>query len=190
MNIRQQKNINRFASVRIHGGFTLVETLVAISILLIAVVGPMSAISRSLMQMSIARDQMIAINLAQEGIEAVRQKRDSNVLEFISGVPGASWMKGLNPVGYEVDVGGPSGPLVNSCGGACDPQPVVIDTATGLYRQSFAGAPTQFSRVVKIDVGGGGGSFERKITSKVTWLRSGTVREVVISESLFDWTGN
>ena len=57
-------------------GFTLMETLVAISILLIAVVAPMSTIGGALSFIYIARDQMIAVNFAQEGIEVVRQKRD------------------------------------------------------------------------------------------------------------------
>ena len=69
-------------------GFTLLETLVAISILLIAVVGPMSIIGRSLPQSAYARDHAIAVNLAQEGIEAVRQKRDSNMLDKWNSGPG------------------------------------------------------------------------------------------------------
>ena len=57
-------------------GFTLVETLIAIAILLIAVVGPISLIGDALHKLYYAKDQMIAINLAQEGIEVVRQRRD------------------------------------------------------------------------------------------------------------------
>ena len=66
-------------------GFTLIETLVAITILLVAIVGPMSAIGTSLSQMSISRDQIIAINLAQEGIEAIRQERDSKMIDQLLG---------------------------------------------------------------------------------------------------------
>ncbi len=178
MNIRQQKNIDRFTNVHIRSGFTLVETLVAISILLIAVVGPMSAISKSLMQMTIARDQMIAINLAQEGIEAVRQKRDSNVLEVIAGVPGASWMSGLNQPRYKVDLG-----AVIFCGASCSP--LMIDAGTGLYGQALGAVSTPFSREISIT---GGGTIERKITSTVGWTRGGVLRKVVVSEAIFNWT--
>lgn len=166
-------------------GFTLVETLVAITILLVAIVGPMSAISSSLSQMSLARDQMTAINLAQEGIEAVRQKRDSNVLEVIAGVPGSNWMKDLNQPHYTIDGGGAFGVAVDFCPGSCDLQPVFTDVATGFYRQEAGTLATQFFRKVSIT---GGGTIERKIISTVEWQRGSAWQEVVISESLFNWT--
>lgn len=190
INIHQPKNSNKSTSVFLLGGFTLVETLVAISILLIAVVGPMSAISRSLIQMTIARDQMIAINLAQEGIEAVRQKRDSNVLEEITRTspPPVDWMKNLNTGGYTIDTGFGAGPVLNGCGGACAPQPVPVDSVTGLYRQGAGTVATPFSRVVTIRHLGPG-SYQRQIISKVTWVRGGKTWGVEVSEVLFEWAG-
>ena len=52
--------------------FTLVETLIAISIVTIAISGPMLSASRALIAANIARDQLTASYLAQEGIEYVR----------------------------------------------------------------------------------------------------------------------
>jgi type II secretory pathway pseudopilin PulG len=163
-----------------------VEVLVAITILLIAVTGPIAAIGRSLSQMAIARDQIIAVHLAQEGIEAMRQKRDSNVLEMIAGVPGVNWMTNLAPVGYTLDVGSAGSPNLSSCGGACVPQPVVADTVTGFYRQGVPGSGTLFSRLIMVNPGGG--SIERKITARVTWQAAGATRSVEVSESIFNWT--
>jgi type II secretory pathway pseudopilin PulG len=60
--------------------FTLIETLVAITILVLAIVAPMSLTVRSLSSAYYARDQITASNLGQEGIEAVRSLRDHNVL--------------------------------------------------------------------------------------------------------------
>lgn len=166
------------------GGFTLVEILVAITILLVAVTGPMAAIGRSLTQMVLVRDNVIAINLAQEAIEIVRQKRDSNFLA------GGNWMAGLNPVGYVADVG--SGPSLTSCGGACAPEPVYIDPNNGpnngLYRQQIGVTTnlTKFSRMVRIE-NPGGGSTERKIIATVTWQTGGISRTVEVSEAVFNW---
>ena len=47
-------------------GFSLIETMVAIAILLIAIVGPMTLASNSLVASAIAKDQFIASFLAQE----------------------------------------------------------------------------------------------------------------------------
>jgi prepilin-type N-terminal cleavage/methylation domain-containing protein len=63
-------------------GFTLIETLVAISLLSIAIVAPMSLTSQSLSAAYYARDQITAFNLAQEGLEAVRAIRDGQILEI------------------------------------------------------------------------------------------------------------
>lgn len=59
--------------------FTIIETLVAIMILMIAISGPLTNAFQGLNAASAARDQMTASNLAQEGIEAIRNIVDSNI---------------------------------------------------------------------------------------------------------------
>ncbi len=68
-------------------GFTLLETLVAVSIVTIAIVAPMSLASQSLTASYYARDQLIASQLAQEAIEVVRHIRDGNILALNSTDP-------------------------------------------------------------------------------------------------------
>ena len=57
-------------------GFTLIETLVAVSLLAVVIVAPMSLTTQSLSSAYYARDQMTAFHLAQEAIESVRSVRD------------------------------------------------------------------------------------------------------------------
>jgi prepilin-type N-terminal cleavage/methylation domain-containing protein len=61
-------------------GFTLVETIVAIYVLLIGIVGAMSLAQQNISAIGISRDRLIATNLAQEGIELIRNKRDTNYI--------------------------------------------------------------------------------------------------------------
>jgi len=61
-------------------GFTLVESLVAISILVTAVVGIMSAVQSGLSSYIFSKDQITAFYLAQEGFEQLRNMRDENRL--------------------------------------------------------------------------------------------------------------
>ena len=173
-------------------GFTLLETMVAIAILLIAVVGPISLIGNSLHQIYYARDEMSAVNLAQEGIEAVRRVRDTNMIVRPSG----GWDKDLKiNKYYSVDstnmyiwsdgTASPSSFLIPCNGAGCNvAKPIFIDPTTGLYRQNAAGAPTQFSRVVDINQVA---INEYTVTCTVTWTTGGQTGSVVVSENIFNW---
>lgn len=66
---------------RTQSGFSLVETLVAITILLIIIVGPMTIISSASNSTSFASEQVIAFFLAQEGAELAQKARDDLVLK-------------------------------------------------------------------------------------------------------------
>lgn len=57
-------------------GFSLVEALVAITILLIVIVGPMTISSQSAQSTSFASEQVVAFFLAQEGAELFQKHRD------------------------------------------------------------------------------------------------------------------
>jgi Tfp pilus assembly protein PilV len=61
-------------------GFTIVESLVAIGMLLLAVTGAYGVAQQSLQHSQVAREQITAFYLAQEGIEAVKNLRDENFL--------------------------------------------------------------------------------------------------------------
>ncbi len=157
--------------------FTLIETLVAIAILLIAVVGPISLIGNAIHNLYYAKDEMIAIHLAQEGIEVVRQVRDSNMLD--GGIPWDSWIASGN---YIINVNSLDTPVV-AYGGGTDPQPVYVDVQ-GLYNQS-GGTATQFKRMVttsNVDIG-----RQIKVMSTVTWTTGGQIGSVIATDYLFKW---
>ena len=72
-------------------GFTIVETLVAITVLMIAISGPLVVASKGLFGATLSKNQMIASYLAQESMEVVKNKRDNNIS---SGAVGG-WLGGL-----------------------------------------------------------------------------------------------
>lgn len=66
---------------KLFSGFTLVETLVAISIFTMSILGLMSVLASGISNTGFAKKKMQATYLAQEGIEYVRNQRDTFVLE-------------------------------------------------------------------------------------------------------------
>ena len=68
--------------------FTLIETLVAISIFTMSILGLMSILASSISNTTYAKQKMTATYLAQEGIEYARNKRDNHFLD------GSGWSNG------------------------------------------------------------------------------------------------
>ncbi len=86
-NLKKQNNNQRLKSI---SGFTLIEALVAISILMIAIASPMTLAQKGLSGAILSKDQMIASFLAQDAIEAVKNIRDQIAVSQVSG----DWLAG------------------------------------------------------------------------------------------------
>ena len=89
-----KKRINKTKFI---AGFTLVEALVAISLLMVAISSPMYIAQKGLSASMFARDQMTASFLAQDGIEAVKNIRDYMAInQKADGKPYIDWLGLLN----------------------------------------------------------------------------------------------
>lgn len=70
--------------------FTLLETIVAIYVFLLGIVGAMTLANSALSSAALFKDQLTASSLAQEGEELVRSMRDSQYLARLQG-SGCYW---------------------------------------------------------------------------------------------------
>lgn len=175
-----------------HRGFTLIETLVAVSLLVIAIAGPMSLAAQSLSSAFYARDQMTAFHLAQEAVEAVRFVRDGNILaNNAAGSPTTDLFAGIPDTtgrAFTVDIryDDPSQSM-KLCNGPC--APLSYDSSTSLYGYGVGSnwQTTRFTRSVSV-IAIAGSQDEFKVTSEVRW-RSGAFQErtVIINENLYRW---
>jgi prepilin-type N-terminal cleavage/methylation domain-containing protein len=76
-------------------GFTIIELVITIFILSLAIVGIFNAFSVMVILTSNTADQLTATYLVQEGMEIVRNIRDTNWLKISAGNPGVTWVDGL-----------------------------------------------------------------------------------------------
>lgn len=190
-------------------GFTLLETVVALAVILAAVVGPVSLITRGLFTFSFSKNKVIAANLAQEGLEIVRLIRENNVAcDAVNGP--AVWQWNRDPEGGML-TRSRSGVDMESfttirCGGADIATPRLSVSCSGplLFENDpllenygaygyRSGVPTVFSRCVDItsppdapdaDIPA---SAQMDVISTVRWDERGTERSVVLRERLYDW---
>ncbi len=79
-------------------GFTLVETLVAVSILSVSILATFTAVQSSLQSSTTAKDQTTAFYMAQEAMEFIKNIRDENALNSIDNPGSTHWLQGLSEV--------------------------------------------------------------------------------------------
>ena len=70
--------------IRSKNGETIVEIMISLLIILLAIITAFQILSSALQQSSLTENRIIAINLAHEGMEAVRYIRDYNWLYYSS----------------------------------------------------------------------------------------------------------
>src|SRR3989344_9186885 len=83
---------------KLSGGFTLVEMLVAVSILSISVVTLLNVLGSGIRDTGFAKERLTAGYLAQEGIEYIRNMRDTFVLYSAS--PQSGWEAFNNKINH------------------------------------------------------------------------------------------
>ncbi|PIR44669.1 MAG: hypothetical protein COV10_03540 [Candidatus Vogelbacteria bacterium CG10_big_fil_rev_8_21_14_0_10_51_16] len=173
-------------------GFTLLETLVAITVIIFAVTGPLTLAAKSLAQSQYARDQITAFYLAQEGLEIIRYHRDTNA--------GSAWRTTGGPVHSCTDANGCDVNVRDLAAVACVStcEPLLMSTLPALSggedgilyvpgNSGGTGSPTsKYTRTINVTQQSNNPN-EWKIKAEVSWPAGLTgSRSVVLEESIFD----
>jgi len=190
-------------------GFSLLETMVAVGVLMVAIMGPLTIAYYGFKATSVAKNNLIAGNLAQEGIELVRNWRGNNYLADIAdGTLSDPWLRGLLPPGppnppgncqtsngciiglcTQTDASCTNGIKAGQCtgsgSGGC--MPLLFDSASGFYNYS-TGVNSIFER--RINITEIVPNQEARVTVTVTWTERFGTQSLVVEEHIFNWTPN
>ncbi len=193
----------KYNKKNIRKGFTLVESLVAISILMVAIVTPMTIAQKGLGSANYSKDQMTASFLAQDALEFIKNKRDEIGARYDVGStdPVPDWLigNGTNILGIDSGCISTNGCNVDTISGT---YVVDLNKELSIYRNSegkffyyghkdigsLASAPSKFIRNVKIEKTAN--LAEALITVTVRWQNNGIGESVVVKNFIYNYWEN
>lgn len=168
-----------FAERNYSTGFTMLEMIIAIFILVTAIIGSYSVFSRIMVSTSIISSKLIASYLAQEGIEITRNIRDTNWLK------GLSWDNSLTNCSSGCDCSsGCEADYKSTALIASAPNHFLNIDADGFYGYSKGSTTTKFERKITVmsptaDV--------LQVSVSVDWSDRGQFYNFTVDESLYNW---
>ncbi len=154
------------------GGFTLIEVLTAIFLIVVGVIAALSLILQTISYTNLSSSKLVASYLVQEGIEIVRNIRDTNWLEE------EDWKTGLGDDDWEADY--TSQNLTDIYDGD------FLKINGGFYNYT-SGADTKFTRKITIVSDTDGAAPRLKVSVEVEWQQLGKKQIVKAQEYLYNW---
>lgn len=177
-------------------GFTLVETLVAIAIFATSIVGLISVTARGVNDNVFVKNKLIASYLAQEGVELVRNMRDTSLLPENA----VSWNVFLNNTDHWIGncyrtspantdactIDGTETVLdaVECIDGVCPA--LGFDSATNSYTYNTIDS-SNFTRTIYAQQAGNENPDEILVVSEVTWDQGENTHKVRYQANLLNW---
>lgn len=154
-------------------GFTLVETIIAMAVIITGFLGVLALFSNIMSSFSMIRDGLVASSLAQEGIELARNARDNNWLSK----PRRPWTEGVLNSGSCVDID-------HATLFSCLSSELYFDDARGVFTHTVTASPTVFSRSVAATAVS---TDELRVVATLSWSRRGIPFSFAVEEHLFNW---
>ncbi len=184
-------------------GFSIVETLVAITILMISIVGPLTIANKGLLAATYASEQVVASYLAQDAVEYIQNIKSNNIRDTAT----PDWLEDYDLISTGRGLTGCTQTAVctvDTINGnpysltlrgiqvttSADITPCVSNSATALKKNALgynhaSGSDTQYCRYFYL-VWNAARPDQAKIVVSVKWDNGGTASEVVYENEIFN----
>jgi prepilin-type N-terminal cleavage/methylation domain-containing protein len=172
-------------------GFTLVETLVAITILVVVISAAFGAAQNGISLSTFSKNQIIAFYLASEGVEQIRNMRDEN------GLKGQNWLQGLAFSSNDPCYFGKTctidavNNIISPCSGEFGSCLFLKeDKVTGFYGYTTGWPDTIFRREIQLKQianDSNGNPREVSVTVRMSWAQGLLNRQFEIRENILNW---
>lgn len=149
--------------VKNYSGFSFIEAMLSMAVLTIGIIGVMPLLLSGMNTTNDSRDQQIAVLLAQEGVELIRNIRDNN---WAAGLDSFSYFPSGSKSNCRIDKSYSDGSSILCVDAAT--KKLYID-ANGFYLHSSAGILSKFQRKLIIDMST---AKQATVTSVVAWRGS------------------
>ncbi len=154
----------------------MIEMIAALFVVSVGIMGVFSLVSQTISYISIVSSRLTAIYLSQEGMEIIRNIRDSNFLKINKGEE-INWDDDLLAGShYNFDYQSPSIPDGTNCNVKNH-----LEISGGFYKCSDSGRFQRKVQITKI------GDDEMDVLIEVTWSERGRTHLVVARENLYQW---
>lgn len=173
-------------------GFTIVEILIAFSVMTVGLLAVLALFTQNIQARSYIKNKLIASMLAQEGIELVRNIRDDNWHNTIKDWDIGS---GLGMVDDIIQSGNNRSYTIdydNGIDGSIDnlSNARLYINNDGFYDHTVSATSTEFFRLIKVipidmDFNSNFDNFQLK--SIVRWSQNGRTHDYTITTMLSDW---
>ncbi|MBU1019020.1 MAG: prepilin-type N-terminal cleavage/methylation domain-containing protein [Patescibacteria group bacterium] len=164
-------------------GFTLIEILIGVSIIAVTMTAMTNLVIVSMRANTFNMNTLQAYYLAEEGLEAMRNMRDSNWMQNYGWNMGEGFECGMEGGSYRFTAskGDPWTLTLNG-----DPQLYEVDNVSHMSFSHSGGKESAFSRYILVE-------YEEcesgaaKISSVVEWSERGNDQNITLTTYLTDW---
>lgn len=163
-------------------GQILVETMVALAMVVIGLLGFLSLLSYSIGLNKVVADQYVASYLASEGIEIIKNIEDNNVAQGLQS--GEAYNANLSAGDYEVSYDTQPGTTLANYSG----RNLTLDNSTHFYGYNAGPNATRTPFVRKISISYPHSEDEMVVQSIVNWTTRGGIQSIVtLEDHFYNW---